>query len=433
MRVEQVVVAGAGLAGFRTAEELRSRGYQGGITMIGAERRPPYDRPPLTKKFMTGQLDDTTLAAGLGALGVTLRLGERATGAGDGVLRTDQGEYPFGALVVATGASPVRLPGPGPQRVLRTADDALALRSALREGTRLVIVGAGWIGAELATSARVRGCQVTVVEAAPTPLHGVLGAELGGQTAAWYRAAGVDLRVSEPVRSVEAGGLALASGELLPADEIVTAVGVRPEVGWLSGSQVALDNGVAVDARLRSSVAGVYAVGDCAAFVSRRYRRRLRTEHWDSALHAPEVAAANIVGEDQEYDPVPYFWSEQFGRMVQYAGYHTPADRLVWRGDPAAGDWSVCWLAAPAPPGGQPAGLEAAGGGGHLSQPAGNDAGGVAAPGGDDRGGDRMVAVLAVGRPRDLLQGRRLIASGQPVDATALADPSVPLRDLAQA
>ncbi len=400
MRVEQVVIAGAGLAGFRAAEELRSKGYQGDITMVGAERHPPYDRPPLTKKFMTGQLDDTTLAD-LAPLGVTLRLGERAAEVGDGVLRTDQGEYPFGALVVATGSTPVTLPGPGAQRVLRTIDDARALRSALREGTRLVIVGAGWIGAELATSARARGCQVTVVEAAPTPLHAVLGAEIGGQTSAWYPAAGVDLRLAEPAGSVEAGGLALASGEWLPADEIVTAVGVRPEVGWLSGSRVALDNGVAVDGRLRSSVAGVYAAGDCAAFVSRRYRRRLRVEHWDSALHAPEVVAAGILGEEQEYDPVPYFWSEQFGRMVQYAGYHTPADRLVWRGDPAAKDWSVCWLAGDARE--------------H-----------------DGQGGGRMVAVLAVGRPRDLLQGRRLIASGQPVDATALADPSVPLRDLAQ-
>jgi 3-phenylpropionate/trans-cinnamate dioxygenase ferredoxin reductase component len=432
MRVEQVVIAGAGLAGFRTAEELRSRGYQGGITMIGAERRPPYDRPPLTKKFMTGQLDDTTLAGGMASLGVALRLGERATEVGDGVLRTDHGEYPFGALVIATGAAPVTLPGPGPQRVLRTLDDARALRSALREGTRLAIVGAGWIGAELATSARARGCRVTVVEAAPTPLHAVLGAEVGGQTTGWYAAAGVDLRLGEPVGSVEAGGLALASGEWLPAGEIVTAVGVRPEVGWLSGSRVALDNGVAVDGGLRSSVPGVYAVGDCAAWVSRRYGRRLRVEHWDSALHAPEVAAANVLGEEREYDPVPYFWSEQFGRMVQYAGHHTPADRLVWRGDPADTAWSVCWLAAPASPDGELSGAGVPGGSGQAA--GGQAAGGQAAggPGAGGRAGDRLVAVLTVGRPRDLLQGRRVIASGQPVDATALADPSVPLRDVAQ-
>jgi NADPH-dependent 2,4-dienoyl-CoA reductase/sulfur reductase-like enzyme len=166
---------------------------------------------------------------------------------------------------------------------------------------------------------------------------------------------------------------------------------------------VRLENGVAVDEGLRSSVPGVYAAGDCAAFISRRYRRRLRVEHWDSALHAPAVVAANILGGAKEYDPVPYFWSEQFGRMVQYAGHHTTADRLVWRGDPNGRDWSVCWLAGAGKPAGAPARTGAA-----------------EAP---------LAAVLAVRRPRDLIQGRRLIASGDPVDPARLADPAVPLRD----
>src|SRR6516164_3333045 len=190
MQVEQVVIAGAGLAGLRTAEELRARGYTGVITMIGAERRLPYDRPPLTKKFMTGELDDTSLRPDMTALGVDLRLGATATGLRAGVLRTDQGEHAFGALVVTTGAAPVRLPGGGPQRVLRTLDDAMALRSALRPGVKLAVVGAGWIGAELATSAARRGCQVTGVEAAPAPLAGALGTEVGSRTEPWYAAAG---------------------------------------------------------------------------------------------------------------------------------------------------------------------------------------------------------------------------------------------------
>jgi 3-phenylpropionate/trans-cinnamate dioxygenase ferredoxin reductase subunit len=161
-------------------------------------------------------------------------------------------------------------------------------------------------------------------------------------------------------------------------------------VRWLEGSGVRLDNGVAVDERLRASAPGVYAAGDCAAFVSLRFGRRLRFEHWDVALHAPEVVAANILGADEVYDPVPYSWSEQFGRMMQYAGYHGDAGRLVWRGDPdhPAGPWTACWLA-----------------------------------------GSRLVAVLAVDRPRDLLQGRRVIASGAPVDAARLADPAVPLKN----
>lgn len=397
MRSERVVIAGGGLAGLRTADELRARGYAGSITLIGAEARPPYDRPPLTKKLMTGELDDTSLGADFGALGVTARLGEPATGLAGQAVRTGQGEYPFDALVVATGAEPVRLPGGGRQRVLRTLDDALALRAALRPGTRLAIVGAGWIGAELATAALARGCQVTVVEAAAAPLAGALGPEAGSVTARWYQAAGVDLRLGQPVESVEVGGLALPGGGWLAADEVVTAVGVRPRTDWLAGSGLLLDNGVAVDGRLRASVPGVYAAGDCAAYTSRRYGRRLRVEHWDSALHAPAVVAANILGGDGEYDPVPYFWSEQFGRMVQYAGHHSSADRLLWRGDPAGQKWTACWLACPA----------------------------GSVPG----EGERLAAVLTVGLPRDLLQGRRVIESQRPVDPARLADPAVPVRD----
>ena len=397
MRIGRVVIAGAGLAGLRAAEELRARGYSGGITMIGAERRPPYDRPPLTKKFMTGEIDDTSLRADMTALGVDLRLGETATGLQGGVLGTDRAEYGFDALVVATGATPVWLPGPGPQRVLRTFDHAAALRSALRPGLKLAVVGAGWIGAELATSAAKKGCEVTVLEAAPAPLASALGAEAGSRTVPWYSAAGVDLRLGQPVESVEHGGLALPGGGWLAADEVVTAVGVRPEVGWLAGSGVLLENGVAVDEGLRASVPGVFAAGDCAAFWSRRFGGRIRVEHWDSAIHAPAVVAANILGGSDRYDPVPYFWSEQFGRMVQYCGHHSPTDRLVWRGDTEGRDWTACWLA-----GGSPGGTA-----------------------------ERLAAVFAVARPRDLLQGRRLIASGTPVDLARLADPAVPLRDAA--
>jgi 3-phenylpropionate/trans-cinnamate dioxygenase ferredoxin reductase subunit len=393
MAIERVVIVGGGLAGLRAAEELRGNGYTGGITLLGAESRPPYDRPPLTKKIMTGELDDTTLAADFGKLGVTARLGAAATGLTGDAVQAGHAQHPFDIAVLATGAEPVRLPGDGPQRVVRTLDDALALRAALRPGTRLAIVGAGWIGAELATAAARLGCQVTVLEAATAPLAGALGAEAGAVTSAWYAAAGVELRLGQPVASVEAGGLALPGGGWLPADEVVTAVGVRPQTGWLAGSGLLLDNGVAVDGHLRASLPGVYAVGDCAAFASRRYGRRLRVEHWDNALHGPAVAAVNILGGDEEYDPVPYFWSEQFGRMIQYAGHHSAGDRLLWRGDPAEARWAACWLA---------------------------DAG----PG----TGPRLVALLTVGRPRDLVQGRRVIEAQQPVDVALLADPEVPLR-----
>jgi 3-phenylpropionate/trans-cinnamate dioxygenase ferredoxin reductase component len=405
---EHVVVVGAGLAGLRTIEELRGREYAGRVTLVGAEARLPYDRPPLSKKLMAGALDDTTLRHDLEALQVRLRLAERAVGLADGVLATDSGEYDFDALVLATGASPVTLPGVGRQRVLRTLDDALELRKLLVPGASLAIVGAGWIGAELATAAAQLGCRVTVVEAGSAPLATAVGTEVGGVTAGWYGPAGVDLRLNQGVESVEAGGLALVGGGWLAADVVVTAVGVRPAVSWLAGSGIDVDNGVAVDEQLRTSVPEVFGVGDCAAFRSVRYGRRLRFEHWDVALHAPEVVAANVLGDRAVYDPVPYFWSEQFGRMVQYVGHHAAgqhgggqhgdaedgdavsddAPELLWRGDPAGERWAAAWVA-----------------------------------------GGRLVALLAVGIPRDALQGRRVIGSGAPVDPARLADPGVPVRD----
>jgi 3-phenylpropionate/trans-cinnamate dioxygenase ferredoxin reductase component len=418
-----VVVAGGGLAGLRTVEELRAGGFDGPVTMLAAESRPPYDRPPLSKaalspdgvspggvslEALAGELDapaieaelDTTLSADFTALGVDLHLSEPVTGLDTAAARvhTDAGQYPYDRLVLATGAAPIVLPGPGRQRFLRTHEDAVELRDRLRPGVRLVVVGAGWIGAELATAAAARGCQVTVVEAGPAPLAAAIGAEVGGRTVPWYAAAGIELRTSVLVESVEDGGLALRGGGWIPADEVVTAVGVRPAVGWLAGSGVDLDNGVAVDAGLRTSVPNVFAAGDCASFESLRYGRRLRFEHWDIALHAPEVVAANVLGGDEVYNPVPYSWSEQFGRMMQYAGYHAAADRLIWRGPPpdqaadpagaAPEPWTACWLS-----------------------------------------GDRLVAVLAVDRPRDVLQGRRIVAAGTPVDAARLADPAVPLKN----
>ena len=223
------------------------------------------------------------------------------------MLPAGRAEHRFDRLVLATGATPVGLPGGGRQRFLRTMDDALALRALLRPGLRLAIVGAGWIGAELATAAAAGGCEVTVLEAAPAPLAAALGAQLGALTAPWYAEAGVELRLGQQVASVEPGGLALAGGGWLPADEVVTAVGVRPEVGWLDGSGIAIDNGVAADEQLRTSLPGVFAVGDCMAFWSLRYRRRLRFEHWDVALRAPAVAAVNLLGGDRHLRPRSVF------------------------------------------------------------------------------------------------------------------------------
>jgi 3-phenylpropionate/trans-cinnamate dioxygenase ferredoxin reductase component len=429
---ERIVVSGAGLAGLRTVVSLRERGYTGRITLLGAEQRPPYDRPPLSKKVLTEGVDPS-LEADFGSLDVDFRPGQEAVSldASKRVVVAAPGDanHPFDSLVITTGATPVRLPGPGKQRFLRTYDDALALRGLLESAQplsaqplsaqplsaqplsalRLAIVGAGWIGAELATAAAAAGAAVTVVEAGPTPLSTVFGAEIGSLFAPWYAEAGVTLRTGVAVESVEAGGLALAGDGWLPADEVVTAVGVRPAVGWLTGSGLALDNGVTVDEGLRASLPGVYAAGDCASFSSGLFGTRLRVEHWDTALHAPEVMAANILGGSEVYDPVPYFWSEQFGRMVQYVGHHGPADRLVWRGDPAEPKWTACWLTPP------PDSVAADG-----------TAGRAAGEGG------RLTALLTVGWPRDMIQARRMIANRAVMDPARLADPAVPVKNAAR-
>jgi 3-phenylpropionate/trans-cinnamate dioxygenase ferredoxin reductase subunit len=389
--MERVIIAGGGLAGLRTAETLRSRGYDGRLTLISAEHHRPYDRPPLSKAVLRGETDDTTVTADWDGLGCELMLGARATGLGD-TLETTRGPLGFDALVIATGAAPVRLPGDGPQRVLRTIEDARALRTELRPGARVVIVGAGWIGAEVATAAAAAGCRVTVMEAADAPLAAAIGAEAGAPTARWYAEAGVELRFGVKAAAVGHGGLDLAGGGSIEADTVVTGIGVRPATEWLAGAGLELEGvpggGVIVDEYLRTTRPDVMAVGDCAAWWSPRFGRRLRVEHWDMALNAPDVVAAGLLGEECVHDPVPYFWSEQFGRMLQYAGHHVAGDTMVWRGDPAAGGWAVCWLS-----------------------------------------GDLLVAIMTVDRPRDLVQGRRVIAGGTPVDPVRLSDLDVPVRE----
>jgi 3-phenylpropionate/trans-cinnamate dioxygenase ferredoxin reductase subunit len=384
--VNHVVVVGAGLAGVRTVEALRGRGFTGRITLIGQERHRPYDRPPLSKAVLKGEADSSFVDTDLDGLGVEFWPGVGAKSLRAGVVETTEGEVAYDGLVIATGADPIRLPGDGPQHVLRTIDDAHELRAMLVPGARVAIIGAGWIGAEVATAARRAGCAVTVVESAPAPLSTAVGAELGGRTLPWYD--GIDLRLRTRGDSVDEGGVRLVGGEFVEAHVVVTGIGVRPAVEWLADADIDLHNGVVTDEHLRTSLPGVVAVGDCAAWWSRRWGTRLRVEHWDTALNAPEVAAATLLGEEEVYDPVPYFWSEQFGHMLQYAGHHPAGDRLVYRGEPE-GKWSAVWLA----------------------------------------GDGTLAAVLAVDRPRDLVQGRRLIDAGARLDAERLVDPQVPLRD----
>ncbi|MGW8887701.1 NAD(P)/FAD-dependent oxidoreductase [Streptomyces sp. NPDC055749] len=402
-RTRHVVVVGAGMAGVQTAVALRERGFTGPVTLIGAEPHQPYDRPPLSKAVLLGKAEDSAFDVDFEALDITLRLGLDVTGLRPGAheLDTPDGPVPYGTLVVATGAEPIMLPGsegvPG-VHLLRTLDDAARLRPVLERQHDIVVVGAGWIGAEFATAARAAGCAVTVVEAAGRPLAGALPAEVAAPMAQWYAQSGAELLTGARVARVEPGAVVLADGRAIPAGAVVVGIGARPATRWLAGSGIALgpDGSVTADSMLRSSLPDVYAVGDCASFPSARYGERLLVHHWDNALQGPRTVAAAITaadgdGQPQPYDPVPYFWSEQFDRFVQYAGHHAGADTLLWRGDPAQAAWSVCWLRE-----------------------------GV------------LVAVLAVGRPRDLAQGRKLIESGARVDPERAADPSVPLKSAKQ-
>ncbi|MFI1361672.1 NAD(P)/FAD-dependent oxidoreductase [Streptomyces griseochromogenes] len=392
----RVVVVGAGMAGVQTAVALREQGCTGTVTLIGAEPHQPYDRPPLSKAVLLGTSEGSAFEVDFESLGIELRLGCEVLGVrpGDHELDTEAGPVPYDVLVLATGAEPIRLPGtegvPG-VHLLRTLDDAERLRPVLARQHDIVVVGAGWIGAEFATAAREAGCAVTVVEAADRPLAGALPAEVAAPMTAWYADSGAELRTHARVERVEPGTVVLADGTRLPAGAVVVGIGARPATAWLAGSGIELGahGEVVADAHLRTSAKDVYAVGDCASFPSARYGTRLLVHHWDNALQGPRTVAANILGATPVvYDPVPYFWSEQFGRFVQYAGHHPAADRLVWRGDPAGPAWSVCWLRE-----------------------------------------DRLVALLAVGRPRDLAQGRRLIEAGRRMDAEALTDPARPLKE----
>ncbi|WP_309141396.1 NAD(P)/FAD-dependent oxidoreductase [Streptomyces composti] len=395
----RVVVAGAGMAGVQTAVALREQGYTGTVTLLGAEPHQPYDRPPLSKAVLLGKAEDSALDVDFEGLDIELRLGCEVFGLrpGEHELDTGAGTVRYDVLVIATGAEPVRLPGadgvPG-VHLLRTLDDAERLRPVLARQHDIVVAGAGWIGAEFATAAREAGCAVTVVEAADRPLAEALPAEVAAPMTAWYAEAGVELRTGVRVERVEPGTVVLADGSRLAAGAVVVGIGARPATGWLAGSGIALgEHGeVLADRTLATSLPDVYAVGDCASFPSGRYGKRLLVHHWDNALQGPRTVAANILGAatgepSAVYDPVPYFWSEQFGRFVQYAGHHEDADRTVWRGDPNGPAWTVCWLRE-----------------------------------------SRLVALLAVGRPRDLTQGRRLIEAGARLDPELVADPARPLK-----
>ncbi|MFJ5303502.1 NAD(P)/FAD-dependent oxidoreductase [Streptomyces sp. NPDC088350] len=341
-----VAVVGASLAGLSAARSLRKQGYGGRLVVIGDEAHRPYDRPPLSKEFLAGTVgeDDLLLETDDEDLRAEWLLGVRAVGLQvDGmerVLLLDDGrEVRADGVVVATGAVARNLPGtdrPAGVHTLRTLDDARALRDELALGGRLVVIGGGFIGAEVASTAYALGLDVTVIEAAPTPLAGPLGETMGGIVSALHEAHGVRLLCGVGVKGLSGedrvDAVLLEDGRTVPADIVVVGVGARPCVDWLEGSGVELDNGVKCGADGRTSLAGVVAVGDCASWYDPHAGVHRRVEHWTGARERPEAAVAALLswGAAEAGAPrPPYFWSDQYGVKIQFAGHAAGADSVT--------------------------------------------------------------------------------------------------------
>ncbi|MDR7167302.1 NADPH-dependent 2,4-dienoyl-CoA reductase/sulfur reductase-like enzyme [Nocardia kruczakiae] len=332
----RLVVVGGGLAATRIVEEYRRLGGDGAISVVAAEQHLPYDRPPLTKAVLRGERDDSPLREEWSSLDVDIKLARRAVALrlGDrSVLLDDGEELGYESLVVANGATARTLPGlTGPRvHVVRSLDDALALRRDIAEHGRLTVVGGGFIGCEAAASARSMGAAVTLVETLPTPLARVLGTRVGAEVAALHERAGVELRCGTAVveaRSSRDGDreLLLSDGSVVDATVVLVGLGVIPDTGWLEGSGIAVDDGVLTDAVGRTSHPGVWSAGDVARWRDPRSGERVRVEHWTSAADQGKTVARDILGQGEPLDEVPYFWSDQYDRKLQMLGRPEPDD-----------------------------------------------------------------------------------------------------------
>src|SRR3954467_2004114 len=400
--IGNIVVVGAALAGARAVPGLREGGHEGPITLVGAEPHLPYERPPLSKGYLAGTAERDSVFVHPGSWyaehGVTLRLSTRAAAldrdAREVVL--DGGErLPYDRLLLATGAVPRPLPVPGAAELrphyLRTLDDSEALRAAFTPGARVVVVGGGWIGLETAAAARGAGAEVVVLEYADLPLLRVLGPEMARVFADLHRAHGVDLRLGARIASARAGALVLEDGTTVEGDVFLAGVGVAPDVALAQQAGLTVDDGVVVDASLRSSDPAVFAAGDVASAFHPFYNRHLRVEHWANALHQPQVAARSMLGKRTVYERLPYFFSDQYDLGMEYIGYALPGQyqRVVVRGDQKARGFIAFWLS-----------------------------------------GDHVVAGMNVNVWDVVDQVGDLIRSGKPVDVGRLTDPEVPLTEV---
>jgi 3-phenylpropionate/trans-cinnamate dioxygenase ferredoxin reductase subunit len=352
---DRIVIVGAGQGASVATRTLRRRGYDGSIVLLGDEVEAPYQRPPLSKEYLTDR-DESSLwllpPAWTEANGVDVRTGvtvTRVDTSAGAVELADGSSLTADAVLLATGGRPRTLPAPPSPRIhhLRTKADADRLRDDIRPGARVVIVGAGFIGAEVASSALQLGASVTVLEAEAAPLQRVLGDRLGGVCGEIQRRAGVDLRLGTSVTDVRVAGdevvVDTADGEVR-GDVVVVAIGIVPNQEVAEASGLAVGNGILVDERCRTSVPNVYAVGDVANHYHPLYDTRLRVEHFDSASKQAAVAAQNMVGRDATFSDPHWFWSDQFGHNLQCVGHPDPADEIVFRGQPGSEEFTAFFL-----------------------------------------------------------------------------------------
>ncbi|MGZ4786779.1 MAG: NAD(P)/FAD-dependent oxidoreductase [Acidimicrobiales bacterium] len=399
------VVVGGGLAGANAVETLREEGFDGRVHLVCAETERPYERPPLSKGYLVGSAERSSVfvhdEGWYDAHDVDLRLGTSATGLDPNAHELTLGDgstLGYDRLLIATGSSPRRLEVPGADLdgvfYLRELGDSDRLREGLRAGSsRVVVVGGGWIGLETAAASRGYGNEVTIVEPQPAPLRAALGEELGMVFAELHREHGVDLRLSTGVRELTGGGglvtgVVTDAGQTLPADLVVVGVGIRPNTGLATAAGLAVDDGIVVDSALRTSEPDVFAAGDVASAFHPLLRRHLRVEHWANALNAGPAAARSMLGQDVEYDRVPYFYTDQYDLGMEYSGYAGPGDydRVVYRGDRDGREFVAFWLS-----------------------------------------GRRVLAGMNVNVWDVNPAIQELVRSGREVDPDRLADPSVPL------
>lgn len=401
----RVVIVGASLAGGRVAEQLRRGGWTGSITLIGAEPDRPYDRPPLSKKLIRGQIDEAKLffraPAWYDENRIELVTGRRARGLHTTAreVELDDGKrVAFDRLIVATGASARALTCEGATlpgvHLLRTLEDARAIRAEVVSKKRVVVVGAGVIGAEVAASCRDEGLEVVMLEAMSQPLVRAFGPEIGAFYAEQHRARGVDLRCNTMVREVRGAGrveeVVTTNGDRIACDFVVVGIGVTPETAWLDGSGLRTDRGVIVDAHCESSVPGIYAAGDVACGPARALGgKHVLVESVDNAQTQGATVVANLLGKSEEHDTVPFFWSDQFDLKLQSAGHVGDYDQVVYRGS-REGRAFVAF---------------------HLRQ-------------------GKLAFAIGVNRLKEIAGSKKLIASGIVVSPEALADESAALSSL---